>query len=381
MAKRPIQVLIADDSILFRKIIRDTLASELDFEVAGVARDGIDALEKIEYLQPDLVTLDLEMPGLTGIDVLKEISKRKLPTRVLVVSAMTLGGIETAQEMLGLGAFGYVVKSTGGSAAENHENFKQAISGKLGELRTLHNLSSSGTKTNGTFRSANDTQARSRGKGTAEQPDSSGNAPAESQLRKRCRHFAAVVIGTSTGGPEALREFLPSIPGDFPLPILVVQHMPETFTKSLAEGLDEMCALNVSEAVDGESVEPGRILIAAGGKHMRIRRRDRAVKVELTLDPLEHNCRPSVDYLFRSSVQVYGGGVLGIIMTGMGEDGAEGCRQIKGAGGAVIAQSEESCVVFGMPRLPVEEGVADSVVPLSELDEELLKFVPAEVCV
>lgn len=381
VAGSSIRVLIADDSILFRKIIRDALSCEQDFDVVGVARNGADALEKIEFLKPDLVTLDVEMPGLTGTDVLRAIADRNLPTSALVVSGMTLAGIETPQEMLELGAFGFVVKPNGDSAAENRTVLQRDISAKLKSFRALHREKESGREPDRNGRPDHDTDRESGKISEVEEPQVLDSIPAGVELRRRQRPFAAVVIGVSTGGPDALRKFLPSIPGDFPLPILIVQHMPRAFTKSLAEGLDNVCALDVSEAVDGELVEPGRILIAAGGKHMRVQKADSKVKVELTMDPVEHNCRPSVDYLFRSAVDVYGAGTLGVIMTGMGEDGTEGCRQIKHVGGSVIAQDEESCVVFGMPRLPVEEGVADSVVPLSELGWELLKAVPTEICV
>ena len=203
-----------------------------------------------------------------------------------------------------------------------------------------------------------------------------------SRCRKQRRSaLSVVVIGTSTGGPEALRSVLPAIPWDFPFPILVVQHMPKHFTASLAKSLDGICPVNVAEAAHGDLVESGRILIAPGGEHMKLRRQGDSVIVELTTDAPENHCRPSVDVLFRSAVDVYGAGTLGVIMTGMGEDGAEGCRLIRKAGGSVIAQDEESCVVFGMPRLPVEEGIADAVVPLSEVASEMLEFMRAEACV
>ena len=381
MIPRRIRVLIADDSILFRKMIREALSREPDYEFVGVVRDGMDVLEKIKQFEPDLVTLDLGIPVLSGIDVLREIRRQGLQTNVLVVSAMTEDEVDTSLEALRLGAYGIAVKPTGGNATENCAGLKSVLASKFAAFRLLHvRLTAVSTGENAALEDQGGQvthQSESNGAGLTAM---CGKNP--SRFRKqRQGALSVVVIGTSTGGPEALRSVLPAIPWDFPFPVLVVQHMPKGFTASLADSLDGICPVNVAEAAHGDLVEPGRILIAPGGEHMKLRRQGNSVIVELTTDAPEHHCRPSVDVLFRSAVDVYGAGTLGIIMTGMGEDGAEGCRLIKNAGGSVIAQDEESCVVFGMPRLPVEEGIADAVVPLSELTSEMLEFMRAEACV
>lgn len=381
MIPRRIRVLIADDSILFRRIIRDALSREPDFEFVGVARDGVDAMEKIRRDTPDLVTLDLDIPELNGVGVLEEVRRQGLRTHVLVVSAMTEDDMDRSLDALRLGAYGVVVKPTGGTATENCASLENVLASKFAAFRLLHVRLAAVSHDERAAPGASGIQERR----LPEAEDTGLKAMREKSLSRRRRQrqgpLQVVVIGTSTGGPEALRSVLPAIPWEFPFPVLVVQHMPKGFTASLADSLDRICPVNVAEASHGDLVESGRILIAPGGEHMKLRRQGGNVTVELTTDAPENHCRPSVDVLFRSAVDVYGAGTLGVIMTGMGEDGAQGCRLIKKAGGAVVAQDEESCVVFGMPRLPVEEGIADAVVPLSEVTSELLEFMRAEACV
>ena len=190
------------------------------------------------------------------------------------------------------------------------------------------------------------------------------------------RDCAAVIgLGISTGGPQSLIKMLPQLPGDFPVPILIVQHMPPVFTASLAEDLDRRCALTVREAISGQSISPGHVLIAPGGRQMKVVSNGGPPRIRVTDDPPENSCQPSVDYLFRSLASVYGRGAAGVIMTGMGEDGASGCREIKQRGGKIVAQDEASCIVFGMPQKPIEEGIADVVAPLDRIAAEILRLV------
>jgi two-component system chemotaxis response regulator CheB len=191
----------------------------------------------------------------------------------------------------------------------------------------------------------------------------------------RPRNVELVVVGISTGGPQALNRMLPQFEADLPVPVLIVQHMPPVFTKSLAKDLDKRCSLTVSEAVDGQPVSAGHILIAPGGKQMKVVREGEEATVRITNDPPENSCRPSVDYLFRSVTRAYGSNAVGVIMTGMGNDGAQGCRQLKQRGAAIIAQDEASCVVFGMPREPILEGIVDVVAPLDEIATEIVRLV------
>lgn len=352
---RPVKVLVVDDSVLYRKIIRDVLAGIPGVEVVGIARNGIEALEQIERLQPDLLTLDVEMPDLDGLSVLREMRRRGHSARAVMCSTLTAEGAVATVRALHQGAFDFVVKPTAGSPQENGRLLHQALRTRIEAFRQ------SGRP------------APSPSLSRPLQPLIS--VAASTSLRHVLRrgetppHLppAVVAIGISTGGPEALRRFLPELPADFPCPVLIVQHMPPFFTKSLAESLDARCALTVTEAEHHEPVQPGRIYIAPGGRQMRVGSAGGQVRIELTDDLPENNCRPAVDYLFRSVAQVYRAEALGVIMTGMGSDGTAGCRQIKQAGGRVIAQNAESCVVFGMPRLPVEEGLADRVVPLDQM--------------
>ena len=187
-----------------------------------------------------------------------------------------------------------------------------------------------------------------------------------------------IVVGISTGGPQALMKMLPQLPSDLPIPVLIVQHMPPVFTRSLAEDLDKRCPLNVSEAADGQALLPGNIVFAPGGKQMKVVKETALAEVRITDDDPESNCRPSVDYLFRSVARAYGPNAIGVIMTGMGNDGSRGCRQMKQRGATIIAQDEASCVVFGMPRESIEEGVADMILPLDQIAERITKLVRCE---
>lgn len=384
MSDCPVRVLVVDDSVLFRKIVRDVLAKIDDVEVIGVARDGIDALQKIERLAPDLITLDVEMPQLDGLGVLAEMKHRGLKSRAVMLSAVTQQGADATMQALDMGAFDFIVKPNGSSAAENVQTLQTALTQKIAALRSSFRLRHLTASRNSDLSSVSRPQDSDHS-GVVTSAFQNGPRPAQdsgfASEKRRRGDYAAVVIGVSTGGPDALRQFLPEVPGSFPIPILVVQHMPPLFTKSLADSLNARCQLEVAEATHHQVVEPGRILIAPGGKHMRVAQSGPSVRVQLTDDPPEHSCRPAVDYLFRSAVRVYGAGTLGMIMTGMGCDGAEGCRLIKKTGGSVIAQDEDSCVVFGMPRLPVAEGVADSIVPLERLAQELQSFVGGGVTV
>jgi len=368
-----LRVLIVDDSVVYRKIIRDILAEIVGVEIVGVARDGIDALEKIELLEPDLVTLDVEMPQLDGLAVLRELRRRGSRTKAIMVSSVTEKGAKSTLDALASGAFDFVVKPVARATSfDNAESLKDALAHRIEAFRAMSDLGRGVSVSCHGFSTARQTQLVSGDK-AAQMLDAIPKVGSVSGSR-RTGCYAAVVVGVSTGGPDALRQFLPHLPGDFPLPMLVVQHMPPVFTKSLADSLNARCNLTVREAVDGDLVQAGQILLAPGGRQMKVTSTQRGAKIRITDDPPRHNCRPSVDDLFEAAVNVYGNRTLGIIMTGMGSDGTAGCREIKRVGGSVIAQSADSCVVYGMPRIPIEEGLADSVVPLANLAEELQAY-------
>lgn len=358
-----IKVLIVDDSLLYRRIIRESLVGIPEVEVVGSASNGRMAVAQIAELKPDMITLDFEMPELDGIGVLRWLKSQRLPTRAIMLSSLTSEGATATMQALQEGAFDFVVKPSGGDAAQN----KRDLTGALQKyVATIHSQ-------------------KMRRQAAANRPVSAAPVLARSAVAKPQtpvtrilpgqRRIGIVAIGISTGGPDALRTMLPLLPGTLSVPVVIVQHMPPVFTRSLAVSLDKLCALRVSEAQDGQIARPGEILIAPGGRQMRvIRNAAGQAQMQLTDDPPVQSCRPSVDYLFNSLAQSYGPQTLSVIMTGMGYDGADGCRLLHSLGGPVIAQDEASCVVFGMPRKPVEEGVADRVVPLSSIASEIARY-------
>lgn len=358
-----LKVLIVDDSAIYRKIIRDVLSTLPGVEIAGIARDGKEALIQAELLQPDVVTLDVEMPGLNGLDVLRGMKERSAKSKVIMVSSLTSTGAAATMEAMELGAFDFVTKPVGSKPTDSAQILGEHLKEKLDALRLATRLKIAFPR-------------------RVEVPKQSVSPFAEvavsSQLslsgRRRTGCYAAVALGVSTGGPDALRQLLPSLPATFPLPILIVQHMPPVFTKSLATLLDSRSNLRVKEAENGDIVKPGSVYLAPGGHHMKVSHAGGRTRIQITDDEPECNCRPAVDYLFRSVAEVYGSESLAVIMTGMGHDGTAGLRMIKRVGGGIIAQDAESCVVWGMPRTITEEGLADSVVPLSQLATELQVF-------
>jgi two-component system, chemotaxis family, protein-glutamate methylesterase/glutaminase len=343
MTMRRLRVLIVDDSVVMRRMISDMVQSDPALEVAGIAHHGHLALAKIPQLSPDLVTLDLDMPEMDGLEALSRIRAEYPHLPVLIVSALTEKGTQLTLDALAMGASDYVTKPStilpnSSSAAEVREE----LIGKIKSLGAAH-LS----RNTGRTRGAVHPEDRSR--------------------------TDIVVIGVSTGGPNALMKVLPEIPADFPVPIVVVQHMPPLFTKFLAERLEKICPLHVREAVHGDRLEPGTILIAPGDHHLEMDRTDHGVVVRLHKGPLENSCRPAVDPTFRSAVECFGSRVLGVIMTGMGQDGLQGSRCIYDGGGQILAQDEKTSVVWGMPRFVVEEGLPDEVLPLDQLAAAILK--------
>ncbi len=339
-----IPVLVVDDSALMRKLIPQILAKDNSIEVVGTAMDGNFALKKIEELNPRVITLDLEMPGLNGIDTLKAIMrKHRLP--VIVVSSHTTAGASVTLKALALGAFDFVAKPQdvsghmGDVAAELISKIKAAAQSKTIRVHPLPDGDRRVVKTNRT----------------------SVEAPTR-----------LVAIGISTGGPNALQYLLSQLPGDFPGSIVVVQHMPEGFTEMFARRLDECCAISVKEAVSGDLLVAGRALICPGNRHLKVKKLPLGEVAVLSDDPRVNGHRPSVDVLFRSVAEEFGPRAVGVLMTGMGDDGAAGLGAVKSAGGMTIAQSEDSCVVFGMPKAAIERGFATRVVPLDALPNTIV---------
>lgn len=347
-----LRVLVIDDSALYRKIVRQVLAALPDVEVVGTAADGELALKQIEKLRPDVVTLDFEMPRLNGLGVLRRMSGGPA---AIMVSAFTAEGATATTQALAEGAFDFILKPTTRSLEQSAAQLRQDLQPKLHALRLRARCG-----------------AASAGRPAAPRPTGPPcGYPAARPAAPRRRDVVAIAV--STGGPQALTKVLPRLPRSLPCPVVIVQHMPPMFTASLAADLDRRCPLNVVEGVDGMAVEPGRVIIAPGGKQMRVAAAESAALIQITNDPPERNCKPAADYLFRSVASAYGAGAAAVVLTGMGDDGNLGAGEIKRAGGAVIAQDEASCVVYGMPRAVVESGHADAIAPLDQVAERILQ--------
>ena len=345
-----VRVLVVDDSMLFRKVVRDALAHDPGIEVIGSAADGRTALAKIEQLRPDAITLDLEMPEVDGLEVLRQLRRRSAPPGVIVVSALTDAGATLTAQALRLGAFDFVLKPNGPNFDENRERLQADLLPKIRMLAERRKI-----MLDGDHATANCGLV----------------IPAKATLAVPQRPPEIVAIGISTGGPAALHEMLPQLPADLPVPVVIVQHMPSKFTRSLAEDLDRQCAVHVIEAQDGGRLQAGTVYIAPGGLQTRVERHPLGLEFCVTDDPPEKCCKPSVDYLFRSLAEQLGPRVLAVIMTGMGDDGTAGCKLLKQRGAHVIAQDAASCVVYGMPRQIVEHGMADEICPLEALAETI----------
>ena len=345
--REPIRVLICDDSATIRSILSTTLGADQEIKVAGAAFHGAACLDMIPTARPDLVLLDVEMPVMDGITTLREIRRRfgKLP--VVMFSSLTERGAKATVDALLAGANDYVAKPAGLDAGEVAARIRSDV---IGRIKALVPRGAAGGRRE---------PARPAG-GTATPP----------RLARQER-IQGVVVAVSTGGPSALAEVLPAFVPDARVPILVVQHMPAFFTSHLAERLAKTAGLPVREASDGELARPGEVLLAPGGRHMELVGNAAQPRMRLTDDPPENSCRPAADVLFRSAARVWGAGTLGVVLTGMGRDGLAGSRAIVDAGGAVLAQDEFSSVVWGMPGEVVRAGLADTVLPLSQVGVEV----------
>ena len=340
-----IRVLVVDDSALMRKLIPAILARESSIEVVGTAMDGAFALKKIEELQPDVVTLDLEMPRMDGMETLRLIMRR-MPLPVILFSTHSKEGGYATLKALAYGAVDFLAKPKDAAAGRLDEIADQLIA-KIKVAR------------------------RAVGRKLPPAVIVEAAAPRK-EIRAAWPPRRVIAIGISTGGPNALQFVLPQIPGDFQSTILIVQHMPEGFTEMFAKRLDECCALHVHEARSGDLLLAGRVLICPGNRHMMVRRMPRGDMVVLSDSAPVSGHRPSADVLFHSVAQEFGLTTVGILMTGMGDDGAEGLGAIKAAGGMTIAQSEDTCVVSGMPRAAILKGYANKIIPLDGLSSYLV---------
>ncbi len=331
-----IRVLVVDDSLFMRKAISSLLNSDPKISVIGTAKDGEEALQKISELNPDVITLDIEMPRMDGLTTLKEIMRRK-PLPVIMLSALTKKGAKETFTALEYGAVDYVLKPSG-TVSLDLKLVKDQLIAKIKTAALTRPLTHKTIKPSTVAKSFD----------------------AEDKV---------IAMGASTGGPQALTEILSRLPEDIP-PTLIVQHMPEGFTRFFAEHLDEKCQFKVKEAENGDQISRGLALVAPGGYHMLVQKNGRIL---LDKGPRVHNVRPAVDPMMFSVAEAYSSKVVGVLLTGMGKDGAKGMKAIKKKGGATIAQDEETCVVFGMPKAAIEEGCVDIVLPLHKIPIEIVR--------
>jgi len=345
---RTLQVLIVDDSALFRTMLQNVIHEIPGAAVCGSVSNGEQAIDTVARLAPDVVTLDVEMPGLSGIDVLRELRQRRLACRVIMVSRLTAAGAQITTDALLEGAFDFILKPSGPALRQNRQLLLESRTSQFNNIRQLL--------------SADTTEVVDGRPTAATHISAAGEQPPR-----------LIVIGCSTGGPDALAGIIPDLPTDWKIPVVVVQHMPAGFTQSLALRLNEASEVHVAEATDGETLTHGKVVIAKGGAQLKLSG-DVAGKVVLRLtdDPPENFCRPAVDYTLRSAAAVFGNRTLALILTGMGQDGAAGCRAVHDAGGRVFAQHPEGCTVYGMPRAAVRTGTVSEELRLSEITPRLI---------
>jgi two-component system, chemotaxis family, protein-glutamate methylesterase/glutaminase len=346
------RVLIVDDSVVIRRSLAGELSDSLGLEIVGSAPSGRIALMKIRLLQPDVVILDVEMPEMDGVETLTAIRKASPGIAVIMLSVSSEEGAAATLEALSRGAKDYLVKPEVAAILEGGlQKFSSELAARIDAIGTA--------PVEQTAVSASPAEA------------TSGPNTIDGRATRSPGRVDAVAIGVSTGGPNALMELLSGFPADFPVPILIVQHMPPVFTKLLAGRLAKTCKIRVAEGSSHQTIGQGSVWIAPGDFHMSVERKGETVRIRTEQGRPENSCRPAVDVLFRSVAKVYGPHALGVVMTGMGEDGFRGCQQIRAAGGYVLVQDEASSVVWGMPSAVVRAGIADQIVSLRDLPEEI----------
>lgn len=368
---RTINVIVVDDSAFMRKSLSMLLESDPQIKVVATARDGKEGIDKIREFKPDLVTMDIEMPGMDGLTALGIIMKES-PLPVLMVSSLTTDGAKSTLDALNLGAVDFIPKELS-FVSLDIVKIKAELISKVKSIVQSRSLQFRLQRIKAASQGIRDSAAATKaGAAPGSMPAAIRSAPPP--VISRRKDLRAVVLGISTGGPFALLQTIPKLPKDFPLGIAVVQHMPPRFTKSMAERLDGLSQVRVKEAEEGDRLEPGVVLIAPGGQHMIFRRQGSDVVARITAEPADTLYRPCADVMMTSAVEAVNAPLLGVIMTGMGKDGLEGLRKIKQKGGMVVAQNEETCVVYGMPRAAVDDGIADLVLALEDIPAALTKI-------
>jgi two-component system chemotaxis response regulator CheB len=349
----PIRVMVVDDSVVVRKIVTDVLSADPDIEVVGTAVNGKIAVAKLDQLKPDLVTMDIEMPEMNGIEAVRAIRATRSRIPIIMFSTLTERGASATLDALSAGANDYVTKPANvGSVGQSMESVREQLIPRIKAL---------------TGRPMTSGPARAAAPVAPPRPAPPRTGPAKKP--------AVLVIGSSTGGPEALARLLPLLPASLPVPVLLVQHMPPVFTRQFAQRLDRLSPLSVVEAVDGSPLAPGTVHLAPGDHHLVVRGKSSGHQTGLTQGPPENFCRPAVDPLFRSAVTAYDGAVLAVVLTGMGSDGRNGAGEVRAAGGTVLVQDQATSVVWGMPGAISQAGLADEVLPLDRVAEAITRHL------
>lgn len=360
-----IRVLVVDDSVVIRKIVTEALAVDPMIEIVGTASNGRIAQSKIEQVNPDLVTMDIEMPEMNGLEALKAIRRTHPNLPVIMFSTLTERGAMATLDALALGASDYVTKpSNMGSVVQAQQRVRDELVPKIralcwrvtGIAQSMQNTASSDAS-------------------AIAPPRTLSPVNIKTAALKPPTRVEMIAIGVSTGGPNALAELLPALPGNLPVPVVIVQHMPPLFTKLLADRLQASCALRVEEGKAGTAVRAGSVYIAPGNFHMLVRDEGGTLRLNMNQAAPENSCRPAVDVLFKSVAETFGTRALGVVLTGMGKDGLRGSQLIVDAGGSVVVQDQQSSVVWGMPGFVANAGIAERVLPLNQIAPELLRRV------
>ncbi|HEU5115258.1 MAG TPA: chemotaxis response regulator protein-glutamate methylesterase [Isosphaeraceae bacterium] len=365
------RILIVDDAVVVRQVLSRLIADDPDLELAGTAANGRIAIEKLGKLAPDLIILDWEMPEMGGYETLVALRKTHPQLPVVLFSTLASRGSPQTLEAIALGVSAYVRKpKTLGGAEAALEYLRREL---LPPVRALCRLDDTVEPVRAAIPPSSFPSDENNSSTTLLRPHQS--APRRSPRQAPPAQVDVVAVGVSTGGPNALSALIPSLPEHFPAPVLIVQHMPSPFIRTLAERLDARSALKVREAVEGEPLAPGLVLFAPGDRHLVAAREGTTVRVRLLETPPENSCRPSADVLFRSVAETYGKNALAVVMTGMGQDGLRGCEQIRAVGGSIVVQDEATSIVWGMPGQVAKAGLADQILPLEDMAPRIVRRV------
>jgi len=363
------KVLVVDDSAFMRKALSMMLESDPGIKVIGTARDGEEGVEMARRLMPDLVTMDIEMPRMDGLAALREIMKSN-PLPVMMISSLTTEGAGATLDALEMGAVDFIPKQLS-YVSLDIVKIKDELLAKIKDIARRKSILMARARS-ADFARLSDPQSGQRSTRGSQRP--SGPPRPLKPLRKRSHPVGIIAIGSSTGGPPALQAVIPRLPRNLPVGVVIAQHMPAAFTKSLAERLDTLSLLAVKEATDGDAVAPGSVLVAPGGRQMVVKRTSSGARVVVSDTPADTLYRPCVDVLMNSVADSYGAAAMGVVLTGMGNNGVVGLKAVKSRGGIVIAQNEATCVVYGMPRAAIEAGITDHVTSIDNVADEIMAY-------